>query len=101
VGAHESLRKAKEMINGYTDAYLKTQVERIEKLLKEEKIKTDGGVFVIKSSFLPNWREAHESLGKFLLTEALQRSGGSQVRAAELLGVTKAYITMLRRKHRV
>lgn len=99
--AYEYLQRAKNLLNGYTDAYIKTQIERIEALLKEEKIKTSGGVFVIKSSFLPTWREAHESLGKFLLTEALQRAHGSQVRAAELLGVTKAYITMLRRKYNV
>lgn len=101
VGAYEHLQRAKSLMNGYTDAYLKTQIERVENLLREEKIKTAGGVFMIKSSFLPTWREAHDSLGKFLLTEALQHSEGSQVRAAELLGVTKAYITMLRRKYHV
>jgi tetratricopeptide (TPR) repeat protein len=101
VGAYESLQRAKSLMNGYTDAYLKTQIERVENLLREEKIKTAGGAFIIKSSFLPTWREAHDSLGKFLLTEALQHSGGSQVRASELLGVTKAYITMLRRKYGV
>lgn len=101
VGALESLHRAKNLMNGYTDAYLKTQLERIEKLVREEKIKTTGGVFMIKSSFLPTWREAHEALGKFLLAEALRHSEGSQVRAAELLGVTKAYITMLRRKYNI
>jgi tetratricopeptide (TPR) repeat protein len=101
VVAYEHLHRARNLLNGYTDAYLKTQIERIENLLKEEKIKMAGGTFVIKSSFLPTWREAHESLGKFLLMEALQRAQGSQVRASELLGVTKAYITMLRRKYDV
>jgi tetratricopeptide (TPR) repeat protein len=101
IGAYEYLYHAQELMNGYTDDYLKTQIKRIERLLKEQKIKTQGGVFMIKSSFLPMWREAHEALGRFLLQEALDRSGGSQVRAADILGVTKAYITMLRRKYRI
>lgn len=99
--AYEYLERAQRLMERASDAHLRAEMERVERLLEEEKIKTSGGVFMIRSSFLPTWREAHEALGKFLLAEALNRTGGSQVKAAKLLGVTKAYITMLRRKYHV
>lgn len=99
--ALDHLKRARNLINGYSDAYLLEQIDRIEKLVQAEKVRTEEGIFLIKGSFLPTWREAHESLGRFLLTEALKHAGENQTRAAELLGVTKAYITMLRKKYGV
>lgn len=101
MAARDHLKRSKSLINGYSDAYLLAQRERIERLVEEEKVKTQEGLFMIKSSFLPTWREAHESLGRFLLIEALKHAGGNQTQAAELLGVTKAYITLLRKKYGV
>jgi tetratricopeptide (TPR) repeat protein len=101
VEALDHLKRTKSLINGYSDAYLLAQIERIEKLVQGEKVRSEEGMFSIKSSFLPTWREAHESLGKFLLTEALKHADDNQTRAAELLGVTKAYITMLRKRYGV
>lgn len=97
--ALEHLRRTKALLNGYRDAYLFAQIERIERLVQQQRIKAEEGVFMIRSSFLPTWREAHEMLGKFLLAEALRHAGENQTKAAELLGVTKAYITMLRKKY--
>ncbi len=97
--ALEHLRRTKALLNGYRDAYLFAQIERIERLVQQQRIKAEEGVFMIRSSFLPTWREAHEKLGKFLLAEALRHAGENQTKAAELLGVTKAYITMLRKKY--
>ncbi len=99
MAARDHLRRSRSTINGYSDAYLRAQHERIERLVEEEKVKTQEGIFMIRSSFLPTWREAHESLGRFLLTEALKHAGGNQTHAAELLGVTKAYVTLLRKKY--
>ncbi|MEO0248659.1 MAG: tetratricopeptide repeat protein, partial [candidate division WOR-3 bacterium] len=99
--ALDHLKRTKSLINGYSDAYLLAQIERIEKLVQGEKVRAEEGTFLIKSSFLPTWREAHESLGRFLLTEALRHADDNQTRAAELLGVTKAYITMLRKRYGV
>jgi len=97
--ALDHLKRTRPLINGYSDAYLLAQRDRIEKLVQGEKVRAEEGIFSIRSSFLPTWREAHESLGRFLLTEALKHAGDNQTRAAELLGVTKAYITMLRKKY--
>lgn len=99
MAARDHLKRSKSLMNGYSDAYLLAQRERIERRVEEEKVKAHEGVFTINSSFLPTWREAHESLGKFLLVEALKHAGGNQTQAAELLGVTKAYITLLRKKY--
>jgi transcriptional regulator with GAF, ATPase, and Fis domain len=97
--ALEHLRRAKAFSNEHQDAYLLSETERIERLVRQQRIKAEEGVFMIRSSFLPTWREAHEMLGKFLLAEALRHAGDNQTKAAELLGVTKAYITMLRKKY--
>ncbi len=97
--ALEHLRRTKAFSSGYRDAYLLSEIERIERLIQQQRIKAEEGVFMIRSSFLPTWREAHEMLGKFLLAEALRHAGENQTKAAELLGVTKAYITMLRKKY--
>ncbi|GBC78040.1 hypothetical protein HRbin08_01526 [bacterium HR08] len=97
--ALEHLRRTKAFINGHRDAYLRAQIERIERLVQQHRIKAEEGIFMIRGSFLPTWREAHEMLGRFLLAEALRHAGENQTKAAELLGVTKAYITMLRKKY--
>ncbi len=97
--ALEHLRRAKSLVNGHRDAYLSSQIQRIEASIREHRIKAEGGVFMIRGNFLPTWREAHEMLGRFLLTEALRHAGENQTKAAELLGVTKAYVTMLRKKY--
>lgn len=99
--AQGNLARARELLKDYHDWHLASEVARLEEVLRGEKIRMTDGTFTIKNTFMPTWREAHDALGRFLLGESLKSSGGSQVQAARMLGVTKAYITMLRRKHQV
>ncbi|MBI4470590.1 MAG: tetratricopeptide repeat protein [Acidobacteria bacterium] len=93
------LARARGLLERYADRYCSTEADRLDALLRGEKFRISDGAFSITRSFLPPWREAHDALGRYLLGESLKLAGGSQVGAARILGVTKAYITMLRRKH--
>ncbi len=99
--AQKYLSRARELAAGYDDQHLQREINRLDQAIRGEKIRLAEGTFTIRSAFMPTWREAHDALGRFMLSEALKEAGGSQVGAARILGVTKAYVTMLRRKHSI
>jgi transcriptional regulator with GAF, ATPase, and Fis domain len=55
--------------------------------------------FRLGADQLPSWRDAKAALERWLLTEALRRTGGNMAAAGRMLGVTKVAVLHAVRRH--
>jgi transcriptional regulator with GAF, ATPase, and Fis domain len=55
--------------------------------------------FKLKAEPLPVWRDAKATLERWMLTEALTRTGGNMAAAGRILGITKVAILHAVRRH--
>lgn len=55
--------------------------------------------FRLKADPLPIWRDAKADLERWMLTEALQRTGGNMAAAGRVLGITKVAVLHAVRRH--
>ena len=62
-----------------------------------KRVRAEG--FILPAEPLPSWREAKAGVERWMLREALRRTGGNMAAAGRLLGITKVAVLHAVRRH--
>jgi tetratricopeptide (TPR) repeat protein len=90
--AREWLARAEALLTEYPNAWFRAELERIRQKTEADRIRVEGGYFIVDGTRLPTWYEAKEALEIFLIRKALEQTDHNLARAGELLGTTRVHV---------
>jgi tetratricopeptide (TPR) repeat protein len=97
--AREWLARAEALLTEYPNAWFRAELERIRQKTEADRIRVEGGYFIVDGTRLPTWYEAKEALEIFLIRKALEQTDHNLVRAGELLGTTRVHVYKKKKRY--